>query len=137
MLTWDASLETGIVEIDDQHRLLFARARAVLEAVEAGGGHGEVRRTLEFLLDYAAEHFALEERYMALAAYPAAAAHAQEHRELTGRLQAAAAAYDAGGASGPLVADVEALVRGWLADHVRRTDRAMATYLAITGAGAG
>ena len=99
MFTWDPALETGINEIDEQHRLLFRKADAVLEAVAAGQGAMEVRRTLQFLSDYAALHFETEERYMRAAGFPDADAHAEIHQRITRRLVEMAAEFHARGAS--------------------------------------
>lgn len=129
MFTWDPALETGISELDDQHQLLFRKAGAVLEAVAAGQGAAEVRRTLQFLADYAALHFETEERYMRAAGYPDADAHAEIHQRMTRRLMEVAADYHARGASPALVDDVEALVRGWLTMHIAEKDRAVADWM--------
>jgi len=129
MFTWDPALETGVTEIDEQHRLLFRRADAVLEAVAAGQGALEVKRTLQFLADYAALHFETEERYMRAAGFPEADAHAEIHQRINRRLMEVASEFHARGASPALVADVEALMRGWLTMHIAEKDRAVADWL--------
>jgi hemerythrin len=129
MFTWDPKLETGIIEIDEQHRLLFRKAGAVLEAVAAGHGAQEVRQTLQFLADYAALHFETEERFMRAAGFPEVDGHAEIHQRINRRLMEVAAAYHAQGASPALVADVEALVRGWLTMHIAEKDRAAADWI--------
>jgi hemerythrin-like metal-binding protein len=134
MIPWDPALETGIVEIDDQHQLLFRKAGFVLDAVAAGQGPFEVGRALDFLLDYAAEHFGTEERYMRLSGYPELEAHIQAHQALTERLKTCADAFAAQGATAALVTDIEALVRGWLSEHIRKNDRRLATFLSVMGA---
>lgn len=129
MFTWDPQLETGVTEIDEQHRLLFRKADAVLEAVAAGQGAMEVKRTLQFLADYAALHFETEERYMRAAGFPDADTHAEIHQRINRRLMEVAAEFHARGASPALVADVEALVRGWLTMHIAEKDRAVAEWI--------
>jgi hemerythrin len=129
MFTWDPALETGISELDDQHRLLFRKADAVLEAVAAGQGALDVQRTLQFLADYAALHFETEERYMRAAGFPDADAHAGIHERINRRLMEVASDFHARGASPSLVADVEALVRGWLTMHIAEKDRSVADWI--------
>ncbi len=129
MFTWDPRLETGVSEIDEQHRLLFRKADAVLEAVAAGQGAAEVKRTLQFLADYAALHFETEERYMRAAGFPEADAHAEIHARINRRIMEVAASFHAQGASPELVADVEALVRGWLTMHIAEKDRAVSDWI--------
>ncbi len=130
MSGWDPSLETGIAELDDQHRLIFARAGAVLDAAALPDA-AEVRRTLDFLLDYAALHFESEEKYMALAGFPDLRAHAAAHADLTARLEDIARAQASGTEPQAVARDVRALIHGWLADHIRRKDRALATFLSL------
>jgi hemerythrin len=130
MLTWDPKLETGITEIDEQHQLLFRKAASVLGAVQAGQGGMEVARAIQFLADYAALHFETEERYMRASGFPEADAHAEIHRRITRRLMEVAADFNADGATAGLVADVEAMMRGWVTMHIMEKDRALAEWLA-------
>jgi len=129
MFTWDPRLETGITEIDEQHRLIFRKADAVLEAVAAGEGGREVKRTIQFLADYAALHFETEERYMRAAGFPEAAAHAEIHARINRRIMEVAAAFNAEGASQAMVADLDAMMRGWLTMHIMEKDRAVADWI--------
>ena len=133
MITWDPRLETGIGEIDDQHRLLFRKAATVLEAVQAGQGGMELKQTIAFLADYAALHFETEERFMRAAAFPDADAHAEIHRRISRRLAEVAADFEADGITTGLVADVEAMMRGWVTLHIMEKDRALAEWLAGQG----
>jgi len=129
MFTWDPRLETGITEIDEQHRLIFRKADAVLDAVAAGRGGAEVKKTIQFLADYAALHFSTEERYMRAAGFPDADAHAEIHQRINRRLTEVASDFHARGATPALVADVEALMRGWLTMHIAEKDRAVADWI--------
>ncbi|MBL0276521.1 MAG: hemerythrin family protein [Anaeromyxobacter sp.] len=129
MFTWDPMLETGISEIDEQHRLLFRKADAVVDALEAGQGAHDVKRTIQFLADYAALHFETEERYMRAAGYPDADAHAEIHARITRRIMEVAADYHAQGASPSLQKDLDAMIRGWLTMHIAEKDRAVADWL--------
>jgi hemerythrin len=129
MFTWDPKLETGITEIDEQHRLLYRKADAVLEAVAAGHGGAEVKKTIQFLADYAALHFETEERYMRAAGYPDSDMHAEIHGRINRRIMEVAAEFNAAGASKALVADLDAMMRGWLTMHIMEKDRAVADWI--------
>jgi hemerythrin len=130
VITWDPKLETGIAEIDEQHQLLFRKAASVLEAVQAGQGGLELQRTITFLADYAAIHFETEERAMRASGFPEAEAHTEIHRRISRRLAEVAADFHADGATTGLVADVEAMMRGWVTMHIMEKDRALADWLA-------
>jgi hemerythrin len=129
MITWDPKLETGITEIDEQHQLLFRKAASVLEAVQAGQGGMELKQTIQFLADYAALHFETEERSMRASGFPEADAHAEIHQRINRRLMEVAADFNADGATTGLVADVEAMMRGWVTMHIMEKDRALADWL--------
>jgi hemerythrin len=132
MIAWDPKLETGIAEIDEQHQLLFRKAASVLEAVRAGQGGMELRQTIQFLADYAAHHFETEERTMRAVGFPEAEEHAEIHRRITRRLAEVAADFEADGATTGLVADVEAMMRGWITMHIMEKDRALADWMATS-----
>lgn len=130
MLAWDPVLELGHAEIDHQHRTLFARAAAVVEAIWGGRGATEVQGTLRFLTDYVGEHFAAEEALMRDAGYPGAEAHAALHRRIERRLVEIATAWSDHGATPALLADVEAMMSGWVTIHISEKDRELSTWLA-------
>jgi hemerythrin len=133
MVTWSEALRTGVVEIDDQHQLLFRRAAVVRDAVRAGHGSGEVKAAIDFLSDYAAIHFETEARYMSAAAYPQAPAHLAEHELLECNLGAAAEAYQAGGETPRLAEAVAELFENWLVAHIHEHDRALAGWMQRAG----
>ncbi|HUW64806.1 MAG TPA: bacteriohemerythrin [Spirochaetia bacterium] len=82
-IQWQESLATGIREIDDQHKELFHRVNALLDACSEGRGKGQIPTLLEFLADYVVTHFSTEENYIALHSYPDAASHKALHAEFT------------------------------------------------------
>ncbi len=129
MFTWDPRLATGVAELDEQHQLLFRRADAVLEAVEAGQATADVARAIQFLADYAALHFETEERYMLASAYPDLDAHRGWHEELERRIGRLASTLENEGPTMDLVAELRSVIRGWLSQHIAEKDRALADWL--------
>ena len=115
----------------EEDRVLRRDSRGDLPAedVAAGQGAAEVKRTLQFLADYAALHFETEERYMRTAGFPDADAHAEIHQRINRRLMEVAADFNADGVTTGLVADVEAMMRGWVTMHIMEKDRALADWL--------
>ena len=58
-MKWSEKLfGTGIPEVDEQHKELFSRVNALLDACSRGDGAAAVRSTLEFLEGYMEQHFA-------------------------------------------------------------------------------
>jgi hemerythrin len=130
MLAFDPVLELGHPVIDAQHRTLFARAAALVDAIRAGRAAAEVKDTLRFLTDYVGEHFAAEEGLMREAGFPGAEAHAGIHRRIERRLVEVATAWHAHGATPALLADVEAMMSGWVTIHISEKDREVAEFVA-------
>lgn len=130
MLPWDPTLDTGHAGIDEQHRRLFAKASALLAAIDEGREAAEVKDLLRFLADYVSEHFDAEERLMKTAGYPGAEGHAVIHRRIERRLVEVATAWHAHGATPALLGDVRALMTGWVTIHIGERDRDLAAYLA-------
>ncbi len=131
-ITWNPSLAVGIDEIDRQHIELFDRLDRLLEAARTGKSVQEVGRLLGFLGDYVVEHFGAEEALMKLSrSYPDIEKHRAEHARFTEDFTALAREYLADGATLLLIVRVNARVTEWLREHIYRTDRAMAPYLAV------
>ncbi|MBI5494869.1 MAG: hypothetical protein HY904_07550 [Deltaproteobacteria bacterium] len=77
---WDPALETGIPELDIQHRELFRRANVLFAACVTGRGAEEIRSVLDFLGTHL--HFRTEEALLTATGFSAVAAHARRHASL-------------------------------------------------------
>lgn len=131
--TWDPALATGHADIDGQHQTLFARADRLIEAVRGGSGDTEVAYLFRYLRDYVRAHFDAEEELMRRHGFPDLAVHAGLHDSLRRRLDDALTAFERDGASAALLADVEAMMRGWLSQHIGQKDRELVAYLRARG----
>jgi hemerythrin len=133
MLDFDPVLLTGDPEIDAQHRELFARVGAMLEASRAHRSREEVGRLLDFLGDYVVSHFSTEERRMETLGYPDIEAHRAEHRAFVKEFGALYAEYKAEGPGPLFVIRVGNRITGWLRGHIYQTDRALGGWLLAGG----
>ena len=125
---WTKTLETGLKWQDDQHRELFRRIEALIDAINMGLGRDEVLKLFSFLDEYFVVHFEAEERAMDRYDYPEAAEHLAEHTRFIGdieRLEKEAA----GGVSTSLVVKTREEVSNWLVEHIGRVDRKLAEFL--------
>lgn len=129
-ITWDPSLNLGVPEIDRQHVELFDRLDRLLEAARTGQTEEQVGKLLGYLGDYVVDHFGAEEALMTTRRYPGLAAHAAEHRRFVDEFQALLREYLEDGATLLLVVRVNAKVTAWLREHIYRTDKALAGFLA-------
>jgi hemerythrin len=129
-ISWDPSLSLGVADIDRQHQELFARLDTLLEAMRGGKTVDEVERTLRFLGDYVVTHFRAEEDLMRKRAYPGLEAHAEEHRRFVEDFSNLVREFLNEGVTTLLTIRTNARVTAWLRDHIYRTDKALASFLA-------
>ncbi len=127
-LQWNSTLSVGVAEIDAQHRELFLRVDRLLDAM-LHNDRSEAERLLAFLREFVVDHFGAEERLMAEVAYPAAEAHALEHRHFAAMLHEVDQTFLAQGPTAALVLQLEHLAVGWLRDHVYFTDVALGRFV--------
>jgi hemerythrin len=129
-ISWDRSLETGDPEIDEQHRELFHRIDKLMAATQDRRARSEVGRLLTFLGDYVVGHFEAEERLMAESGYPEAERHRGEHQRFVEDYARLFQDYRAEGPGPIFVIKFGNRVTAWLCEHICRTDRRLADYLA-------
>ncbi|MDA8336896.1 MAG: bacteriohemerythrin [Peptococcaceae bacterium] len=129
-IAWQESLATGIRDIDDQHKELFKRVNALLEACSGGKGKEGIPGLLAFLTDYVVTHFGAEEAYMERFAYPDAAAHKALHAEFTASIAAFSNDLARQGPNLNLTVTVNRLVVDWLIRHIGKMDKTLGAFLA-------
>ena len=78
MFEWNNNYSVAIPSVDAQHRNLFAIARELHAAMDAGQGKASLGRILDRLVQYTTVHFAHEERLLRMHNYPDFAAHKAE-----------------------------------------------------------
>lgn len=121
-IEWNDSYDIGDVQINHQHRRLFALANQALRANDGT----ELRDCVAHLFDYIDEHFAYEEALMRRVNFPEYEAHVQSHLRLKDRLHALSD-QDAGRPGYKL--ELEQLVAHWALFHIPHEDARLADYL--------
>lgn len=129
-VTWRNDFDIGVLEIDGQHREIFARFDRLLAAIDAGKGKEEVVRTLNFLDQYSREHFSKEEALQRRYGYPQYEMHHTEHQHFILTLDAIYQKYVLLGAHEVVVKQTSQALQGWLIKHICSIDRAFAAFLA-------
>lgn len=79
-LEWLKSFETGVPEIDQDHRNLFSLATRIGEKVASQDG--DFADILAEFIDQAQKHFAREEEILRVAKFPGLKAHKRYHDSL-------------------------------------------------------
>ncbi len=80
-MEWNESFESGLADIDVQHRYLYALIERVNE-LHDGIALPENRALGSELVSFAMCHFACEEQLMTAYGYPGISKHVQEHAKL-------------------------------------------------------
>jgi hemerythrin len=76
---WKEEYETGISEIDEQHRELFRRIDKLLLAMYKNEERSELDSLRKFMIEYIEDHFTYEENLMKRANYSDYIKHKNEH----------------------------------------------------------
>jgi hemerythrin-like metal-binding protein len=126
-LNWSNEYSVEVEGIDRQHQQLFAMLNELHLAMKTGKGAQAAPRILKRLVDYACEHFALEEALMTQANYPELARHKAEQEKLTGEVAKMMQDIE----SGKTVVSMKLLqfLRSWLQDHIAGVDKKYTSYL--------
>ena len=116
---WSHRFETGIEDIDTQHKHLFDVINQLAGCFKDGQAETGARESLAFLNHYVEEHFYTEEEFMRVVGYPALASHQAEHSVLLTKVQNLILKMDEGFL---ISADVATFVAEWLAHHINEVD---------------
>lgn len=125
-MPWSPAYETGLPDIDAQHRGLVAILNRAARCIEEGRPW-EVEGLFDDLRSFADHHFRDEERLLAGAGYPDLEAHRREHHGFRERLTGMYTAYLE--QSGGSAEDLARFLRAWLKDHILSSDRAYVPHV--------
>jgi len=128
-ISWKSSFTIGILEIDSQHRELFAQLDRLSEALQQGKGKKEVIDTFRFLDSYVRRHFRAEEELQLLYQYPHIDMHVAEHRAFMKRLQDLESRLATEGPSEKLAVHTNSFLTQWLISHVTTVDMKLSGYI--------
>jgi hemerythrin len=126
-MKWDATLETGIPIVDEQHQSLFRQVEDLLNASK----ENRVDTMLSFLGDYVLMHFGTEEMMQRAAKYPRAAEHEKLHEAFVATLAKLKVEHAVGKASGNemlVLIKITKLALTWLQDHIMGADKDFGDY---------
>jgi len=121
-LVWQNDLNTGIEEIDNQHKRIVEMINHLYDA-EQNGDNNEIREVLVDLVDYTQSHFAFEETLMEDAGYRFSRAHKKVHELFIRRVVEYRMRFDAGE---NIVQELRDTLSRWLFSHIRSEDAAYA-----------
>lgn len=128
-IKWTEDLATGVTVIDNQHKELFNRANALIDATSQSKGKEEITTLLNFLGEYVVSHFEMEELYMSKYNYPDFQLQKAQHMEFLKEFSDLKNRYEKEGVTSHLVIVVQNRVFSWLRNHICKVDKALGVFL--------
>ncbi len=130
LIIWSDEYNTGIKDIDAQHRRLAALINEIHQWVKTGRstpvGGGKMVEILEELRNYAIEHFAAEEELFLASDYPQKDHHVKKHDLFKKQVDQL---YKSCEQSRIDLRPILGFLAGWFLDHIQGTDRQFVHYL--------
>ncbi len=129
MLLWRSNLEIGNESVDSQHKALFEAVNEFNKLTTQGKAKEEIKKYLEFMGNYAIQHFKEEEEYQASIGYPDIEEHKKLHKLFIKDFLAFKADFDKGsGVESALVIKMNKFLSDWLFEHVSMVDKKIGDY---------
>lgn len=123
-MPWTKELETGIPQIDEQHKWLVDLTNKLYDSTSNDRqiNSAEIGNILEQLVDYTINHFIAEETLFANLGYPETTSHVKQHNMFTHKVYSLLERHESGDDS---VASIETLelLKNWLTNHIMKTDK--------------
>lgn len=134
-LNWTPDLETGITEIDGQHKRIVEYINQLYDAREQHD-RAAVGAVIDEAIDYTLSHFAFEEALMVDAGYMYSGPHKKVHELFTRKVADYRMRFEAGE---DVADELHAMLSRWLFNHIRSDDKSYAdsvkVYLKNVGRG--
>lgn len=121
-MKWKEAYATGVPELDEQHKALFAFSEEFREVLENGFGAKTYDLFIEFLAAYADAHFSYEEECMLAHLCPVADRNRKEHSGFRALVAQEQEAYRAKGFERQRALALLAVIDKWLDSHICRID---------------
>lgn len=79
---WKQSYDTGLKQLDRDHRAILELANALYNTIHNEAGRAAVLQSCQKIVEFTEEHFSREEKYMEVSDYNRAEEHKLEHGRL-------------------------------------------------------
>lgn len=126
---WDPDLETGIADLDFQHKRLFRFFHTLLAAVENKHTRTAVSGFVGFITKHVDEHFAYEESLMLRTGYPGYLTHKLAHDELRQEVEGLITSYREKGHDPLVLIKMSTLASDWMRKHIFGVDFYLVSWL--------
>lgn len=127
LFVWETWYNTGIEEVDTQHRQLVYYLNSLYRGMKSGKGFDVMNEILNGLTKYTVIHFHTEEELMKKYKYPDIEKHKNEHIRLIEEVKAFKCDFEI--KKRTLSFDVAEYLKSWLKNHILGTDKQMGKFL--------
>lgn len=131
---WNKELETGNSIIDTQHKQLIQTISDLMNALKAGKGSTEIEKTMNFLANYTAKHFADEEKLQLQYNYPDYVNHKKMHEGFKQIVRELSQQFKQEGVNLSFITKVNKNIGDWLVTHIKREDKKIAEHIRLVPA---
>ncbi len=130
-MSWTDDFLTGIQQIDDQHRWLVDATNKLHDAISQYEPERElVGEVLNGLVEYAINHFIVEEDLFKRFEYPESEAHLAEHNDFNREATALLDQFENGEAVNEAALE---FLKNWLRHHILKIDQAYVPFFKEKG----
>jgi len=119
---WKDEFNTGIPEIDRQHRELFKKMDQLSLGIYGGKSREHLKEMMQFLDDYVESHFAAEEELLMSANYPDYGKHREQHSRFRLIFASFLSDFEKKGGDSYLAIRLEKEIRSWWETHILHMD---------------
>ena len=126
LIEWRKEFETGVADVDHEHRELVDLINQLHEQVSAGASPDHIQDFLGEVFAKIAAHFALEESIMRKHAYDEYEAHKAEHEKLLDEIRDIM-----DGATADYGTALSETVRDWFVNHFKSKDARLHKKLGV------
>ena len=121
-ILWKKEFETGIANIDEQHKKLVAMINELYEAFVDKEHKERVDEIVDKMTEYTVYHFSTEEDYFRKIAFPDLIAHKKMHQEFVEKV--AVFKENIVQSKTTLTFKVLSFLQDWLLNHIQYADKA-------------
>ena len=123
-LVWSDAYSVGVYELDDQHMRLVGTINRMIDLTsltkpDEAAIKAAYLKVLDDMVQYAAVHFATEERYLKSIGYPDFDNHVEEHEKFSEKFAALKQKATAGALD---ISGTSQFLQSWLSGHILHSD---------------
>ena len=126
-IEWTSDLETGIPDIDNQHKVLFSLINELSKSIAEKKTNKAIQKVTENLTNYVLEHFAVEEALMEDEGYPKLEDHKSIHQDLVIKTAEIVEQYK--NKELEMVSPLVVFIANWINTHIKKDDMDFINWL--------